>query len=308
MTAEPNPSPLLHVAGTIVRDDLVFIASQVVELNEQDVDHTKVLRWKNGVWGHYMIDFATTALAHERDDALTIMALSPFGRIHVARGRDRLVEEVDDSREGPGRRGVLRDLRRIAGSTYVAGMQRQVYVRRGPGRWERCDAGAVLPLGSDAIRSFDSIDGYAANDLYAAGLEGEIWRWDGAWRQIDSPTSVRLEKVLCGPKGEVFIAGHLGTLIRGSGDQWRVVDPGDLREAIWDLAWFQGRLYAATAHGLFTLSGNDLALVVLGLGGDWSYGKLATNGNWLWSIGRCHLARTQDGTHWTEVVCTDGSY
>ncbi len=61
-------TPLSYGAGTVVSDELVFILSQGDDLNNQGVDHTKALRWKNGQWGRFMIDWATTRIAHERRD------------------------------------------------------------------------------------------------------------------------------------------------------------------------------------------------------------------------------------------------
>jgi hypothetical protein len=63
---DPQISPLSYVAATVVSNDLVFILSQVDELNARPVGHTKVLRWKGGLWGHFMIDWPTTHIEQDR--------------------------------------------------------------------------------------------------------------------------------------------------------------------------------------------------------------------------------------------------
>jgi hypothetical protein len=301
-------SPLLFMAGTVVRRDMAFIAAQIVELNRRDVEHTKVLRWKDGAWAHYMIDWPVTRVLSEQAASVTVYAAEPFGRVHIARGRERVVEHVDQSREGPANRGVIRHMQWIGGMIHAVGMQRQAYRRTAAGVWEHFDEGAALSLGSREIKSFDSIDGFSTRDIYAAGLDGEIWRYDGVWRQVDSPTSVGLEKVLCVQPQTVYIGGQIGTLLRGRENEWAVIDAGDLRETISDLAWFRGRLYACSKSGLFVVDGDELVGVDLGLGDGWTFGNLEAGDGVLWSIGRTRLAKTIDGVTWEEIVCTDASY
>jgi hypothetical protein len=308
--ADPQISPLSYVAATVVSNELVFILSQVDELNEDFVDHTKVLRWKSGEWGHFMIDWATTRIVHQRrEGVLELLSLGVQGTVHVALGKARVGEPVDASNEGPQRRGVLRDLRIIDGVPYVSGMKRQVYRREVPGQWQRVDAGVLVPIASQDIKAFDSIDGFSKRELYAVGLEGEIWTYDGnVWTQIDSPTSVALERVLCAPDGNVYAAGQLGTLLKGRGTKWQVVDLGDFRETIWDICWFKERLYIGASRNLLVLDASGATKVDMPLQAPRTFGNFATNGEVLWSIGQKTLVYTHDGNTWTEVMCMDGSY
>lgn len=300
--------PLRFMDATVVREDLVFIVSQVEALNARGVDHTKVLRWKDGVWAHYMLDWPAIAVEHVKGDALSVLCLGLYGEVHVASGSTKGVEFVDESRERPANRGPLRDMRVIGEIVHVAGMQRQAYCRLGSSDWRRIDQGAVLPLNSTNIVSFDSIDGFDALRLYAVGLDGAIWRRVGdVWTELESPTSAGLEKVLC-VKDSVFAAGQMGTLLQGRDDQWSVLDTEGLKDTIWDLCWFRENLYASTSKGLYRWTGARFEAVDTGLGAGWSYGSLAGNQDVLWSIGRTRLAKTTDGVIWVDVTCTDGSY
>lgn len=218
------------------------------------------------------------------------------------------MESIDPGKEGPDRRGPMREIRNIAGCIYAVGMQRQAYRRVADGKWQRFDNNVVAPLRAAEVCSFDSIDGFDEHDLYAAGLDGAIWHWNGRWRALDSPTSVGLEKVLCTGDGRVVVAGQLGTLIEGRESIFRIVDTGELEDVIWDLAWFRGAVYASTLHALYRFDADGFVRVDTGLPDHTSFANLSTNGTSLWSIGRTQLARTGDGSHWQFEACTDFSY
>lgn len=300
--------PLKFMAATVVRPDLVFIAAQVLELNARGVDHTKVLRWKDGAWAHYMLDWPSIAIEHLQLDKLAVFNLGLDGQVHVASGALKRVESIDDSVERPENRGPLREMRAIHGQLHAVGMQRQAYRRVGDAAWQRIDQGAVLPLQSKDIESFDSIDGFDAQDLYAVGMNGAIWHRRGeTWSAVDSPTSVWLKKVLC-VQGTVYAAGQMGTLLCGRDDAWQVLDTEGLQDTIWDLRWFRDALYVATTAGLHRWAKGQFEQVDLGLPGDGRFACLAGNDEVLWCIGRSRLSMTSDGVVWVDVTCTDGSY
>ena len=310
MSAITNPpGPLRFISATVVRDDLVFVLSQVESLIEREVDHTKVLRWKSGSWAHYMLDWPAIAIAHLNEERFSILSLGMQGKVHVASGSSKWIEEIDLSRERPENRGPLRDIRTIGGACYACGMQRQVYRRLRRDLWERRDSGVVLPLGAQEILSFDSIHGVSEDEIYAVGLEGGIWRLAGTqWSQLDSPTSAWLEKVLCVAPGHIFACGQLGTLVEGRGDAFRVIDTLGVRDTFRDMCWFRNALYVSSNKALYRWSEKGWETLDLGLGSDWSFGYLACNENVIWSIGSIGLAMSSDGERWIDTTCLDGSY
>jgi hypothetical protein len=167
----------------------------------------------------------------------------------------------------------------------------------------------VLPITALEMKGFNSIDGFSQRDLYAVGFEGEIWSYDGkTWTQIDSPTSVPLQPVLCAPDGNVYAAGNSGTLLKGRGSAWQVIDLGDFDETIWDICWFKERLYIGASRDLLVLGPSGATSVNMPLQAPRTFGHFATNGEVLWSIGQKTLVYTHDGNTWTEVMCMDGSY
>ncbi|MDY6993190.1 MAG: hypothetical protein SVR94_11380, partial [Pseudomonadota bacterium] len=172
-------TPLTYITGFVYKDDLVFISAQVEELVEQEVPHTKMLQWKAGSWGYYMINWPVNGICAMEPPHLKLLSMGFDGRIHVATSEGFSEEHVDESIQGPDQRGMLRDIRRIGHHIFVTGMQRQVYRRVEEMQWERIDQDVVLPIGSEKISGFNSIDGFSEQDIYTVGLDGEIWHFNG---------------------------------------------------------------------------------------------------------------------------------
>lgn len=286
---------------SIVRRDLVFISAQVTELNDRNVDHTKVLRWKDGAFVHFMIDWATTAIS-ATTPPLTLLSMGLDGDIHVFQGSNRTTERI----VGPGDFGPLRDMRLIAGAHYAAGMQRQVYRRNGDGSWQSI-ADAIL--NREGIKGFNAIDGFAATELYTVGMDGEIWLFDGQrWQALESPTSVALQGVHCSDDGTAYIVGQAGVVLFGRGDQWDFIDLGDFSEDLWGVQTFDGTLFVASSKGVYRIVDGELKKADIGSVGTGSASYLTKGDGVLWSVGNRHLAYTADGENWTVVDYDDASY
>jgi hypothetical protein len=224
--------------------------------------------------------------------------LGYIARIH----RGLLAEETI---EGPPDQGFLRDLRVIGTHLYAAGMGRQAYRRHDSGRWTRWDAG-LLPNSEDVldIRGINAIDGFTEDDMYAVGFQGEIWRYvRGAWHEVESPTNLILERVRVVRPDRAYSAGQVGTLLRGHGDTWEHVKQTTTEDDFWGMEWFRDRLYLATRNGLYVLVEDDeLEPVDTGLPGPRTSAQLHAANGALWSFGPQHLAWTEDGTTWNDVV------
>jgi len=125
-----------------------------------------------------------------------------------------------------------------------------------------------LPLGTqedhdDADRadnmSFKDIDGFAYDDLYTIAGQGVLWHFNGkTWRQIDFPSNMYMESICCGGDGNVYIGAQSGTLFRGRGDKWKMVERGDMTLPFNDLVWYQDRLWGTSDYGLWTLEGDSM--------------------------------------------------
>jgi hypothetical protein len=261
---------------------------------------TRVFRW-TGKWDNYHVPCTTGGICSVRGPHPEILTMCLDGVIHSAGPNGFSTEFVDRTSEGPIHRGVLREIRAVGPDVFVVGLGRQVYRRRRAGVWERWDQGVVDPLGSDRVVGFESIDGFGGVELYAVGLAGEIWFHDGkGWSQVNSPTNVVLEKVTCSPDGRAYIGGQLGILIRGRGDAWEIVEHEATEETFWDMAWFDGRLWLSTTEALFTLHGDELKEVDMGLKVKPSCRYLDAADGALWSFGSKNLVYF-DRTTWNEV-------
>jgi len=285
----------------IVRRDLVFVSAQITELNRRDIDHTKVLRWKDGAFAHFMIDWACTAMS-ATCEPLTLLSMGIDGDIHFFQGTDKRIEKID----GPDTIGPLRDLRRIAGDYYAVGMQRQAYKRTPEGLWHSI-ADPIRNVRS--IKSFESIDGFADSEIYSAGMDGEIWLFNGkSWQLLESPTSVALHRVHCGEDGKVYIVGQLGAVIVGRDEKWDFIDLGELRDDLWGVHHFAGRLYLASSKAVYVLHGEHLRKLDIGAEGTGCAAFLTAADGVMWSVGNRHLAYTDDGENWISVDYDDASY
>ncbi|WP_133512391.1 hypothetical protein [Candidatus Thiosymbion oneisti] len=170
---------------------------------------------------------------------------------------------------------VLR-MREIAGQAYMAGTLRTVFRREGPDNWT-CLSGNDLAVRDEEDQQnwdfgFEDIDGFAADDLYACGGEGDLCHYDGRrWEVIDCPTNQYLYAICCAGNGKVYVGGDDGMLIEGRGDLWQVVGE-DTEGFSWDgdpetagmganivcMAWYQNRLYMGTNKGVYEYSGGEV--------------------------------------------------
>lgn len=261
---------------------------------------TRVFRW-TGEWNNYYIPFVTGGICSIHAPSPEILTMGLDGTIHSAGPDGFSTEHVDTSKEGPIHRGILRTIRKIDNHVYVAGLGRQVYYRQKIGVWARCDSGALDPLGSDNLVGFHSIDGFSEKEIYGVGLGGEIWLYNGElWHQLESPTNMILENVLCAPDGSVYITGQLGILIRGRKNNWEVMEQDLTDDNFWDMTWFNGGIWLSTIKSLYAIRNSTLSEVDLGLEIKPSFRYLDAKDGVLWSFGSNSLIYF-DGDSWTEV-------
>jgi hypothetical protein len=191
----------------------------------------------------------------------------------------------------------IRSVHAIEGVAHAVGIRGMVYRLDALNKWTRIDAG--LPSTFDV----QAIDGNGLSDLYAVGMEGGAWHFDGkVWRRLDLPSNRNLTSVKCADNGVVYAAGHGGTLIRGNRDgRWSLIDDGDMTEDIWDLEWFAGSLYVSTLDGLFVLKSERLHSVVYGKHTPKSTYQLSVFDGVMWSSGEMDIMEF-DGKVWSRVI------
>jgi hypothetical protein len=240
---------------------LVFLLGRD-DLMAKKVPHTVVARLTNGEWTAESYPFTSIGIcAAARLKAQEIL-VGHGGEIMIGTGRElKPAEPIDIDRE-TGKVGYLRCARVIDGWAYIAGMDRQFY-RRANGNWELLEAN--LPTEDELVVGFEAIDGYSEREIYTAGHEGEIWRFDGKkWHAITSPTNLILLGLHCSVDGFTYICGQAGAVIRGRKDTWEKLPLTGTTEDLWDITQFQGKVYVATRELLYFIDGDALVPVDFG--------------------------------------------
>jgi hypothetical protein len=219
--------------------------------------------------------------------------LAKRGEVAQVTANGESFESIPDAGTGPTRHGYVNKMALIGGELYVCGYQRQVY-RREQDRWVHIDHGILAPTDSQGI-GFESMDGTGANNIYAVGWEGEIYRYDGKlWHSIDSPTNVQLFEVHCVNEELVYACGQKGIVVRGAGSRWQVLQNEDFVEDLWGVVSFQGHVYVAGFGGVARIESDDIVPIDMGFGKLIAGYRLRAAPGLLWSIGNDHLVRRSD--------------
>ncbi|MGP0001822.1 MAG: hypothetical protein ACLPKW_29350 [Acetobacteraceae bacterium] len=153
---------------------------------------------------------------------------------------------------------LVRRVAAIGDVIFAVGMGRSVIRRVRRGTWAEFGPGTTA-VDQGQVIGFEGIDGFAPDDIYVAGWGGEIWHWfHGAWQRIDSPTNFNLNAVACDRQnGLVFAVGDNGSMVRGAGDQWDVIDTGR-SENLQDVTVFDGEVFVVTDFSILRLEPGGL--------------------------------------------------
>ena len=261
---------------------------------EEGIAHTSAISVDGGQWADTEdTDWDSTAIAVAKKPTEKLVFIGEDGDVCTYVGGNSTKESIKPQPK------VIRNAKTIEGFVFACGMLRQVFHRVGEGSWK--DISAPFPTGGEEV-GFEAIDGFSLKEIYAVGWGGEIWQYDGRkWTNRNSPTNVILTAVCCAPNNKVYVAGQEGILIIGRNATWEAVQwEGDVSVDIWDLCWFQDKLYVATMTNLYTLEGNQLIAVDFGDLVTPSCYSLTQAEGVMWSIGKEDVL-SFDGTTWTQI-------
>ncbi|UXH80629.1 WD40/YVTN/BNR-like repeat-containing protein [Roseateles amylovorans] len=180
------------------------------------------------------------------------LAMDGLGQVYVRRAHGGGMENNVPGGQGVGPlRGAVNSIKQLNDRLYGCGGARSLFRRVGPDRWE--EIGPLPPEGQGEV-GFHDFDGFSESDLYAAGGQGDVWRYDGrAWHQVAFPSNQWIKSVCCGADGQVYVGAESGTVFRGRGDQWELIHQGDLSLPFRDMVWFNDRVYATNDYGLWEI-------------------------------------------------------
>ena len=303
---------LEQLVGDVV-DDVVFRgvvatgpdhAVVVAVLRSREVemeDHTFFLIYEAGEWRQHMIRVVTSSVCIEAPNL--VYALTPHGFVVRLTDQGYDSEAIDPSEA---HFNSLRNATEIilrGGLLYVTGMGRELF----RGRYRQAQGHGWAPLlGPEITRAqagglgFLSAELDAEGTVHAVGFDGEMGYLQGdAWREICSPTNMRLTRIRRS-HGELLLAcGSAGVLLRGRRDSWGVVEHG-VEDNFWDLAHFDSTSYVASTTGLYTVNADyEVEGVEFILDNELSAGWLSASPGALWSVGQASIARYAEG-QWTQ--------
>lgn len=283
--------------------DRVCVVAGHDESMSQNNPNSMISRWA-GAWSSRSFAINAVSVCIVTHPERSVLVVGNDGTVIRWDASDFSEEYIDTSEHGPRHRGNLREVNTIGRYAHAVGMGRTVYRCEDKAHWVRIDQGVRADVSQEPDAGLNSIDGFAEDDLYAVGWKGEIWHYDGSrWSRFESPEKLALQKVVCTPDGHVYALGQRGVIIRGRADQWDVVDQDETVDDFWGACWFQDRLYATTANGLFVLNDDKLSRVDVGLPtsrADCFY-RLSSTGDCIWSLGEKMLLRSTDGVVWDEL-------
>jgi hypothetical protein len=288
--------------GAVIAKDRGYVLAFLESLGDERESTTCLLRWDGQKWSSWVVEWNVSSVIAASRPNRRLMAVGPGGRFRLGTPARVVEEEIDTTPNGPRYRGMLRDVRLIGKTVFVAGIGRQVYRRAAPGRWVRADRGVLAPKGKAKGTGFNSIDGFAKNDVYAVGGRGEIWHFNGkAWEELDSPTDRMLERVICAPDGKVYVCGQSGLLLRGRQDAWEAIEHQTTKDDLWGMTWFKDRLWVTTLEAVYSLEADD-SLKRSDQGTPaLTCGWLDAKDDVMWSVGENDIAYF-DGKDWYELI------
>ncbi|QQZ39466.1 hypothetical protein IF690_15475 [Pseudomonas sp. SK3(2021)] len=313
--------------GVEAEPDLAVFLLGDDQLMEEKVPHTVVAALPEGRWPIELLRWTASAVCWVTQPAVELVIIGHEGEVRSGCPGTWVDEPHININRAQGKNGHLRNARTIDGRIYVVGMDRQVYRRIEDRSWESLDNGLPIGYGETtdsgaleellsaeepdfgliereiAVVGFEGIDGFSEREIYAVGHEGEIWCYDGSrWHSIPSPTNLILLGVHCASDGYVYACGQIGTLLRGRGDMWEVIDSEGIRSDFWDVFELNGTLYLATLHVLYEWRDGIFAPVDYGEQAiPFTFYRFARTSQGFLSIGTKDVMRF-DGKTWIRLM------
>lgn len=283
------------LSGTELGDGTLLIVAQETAIFEANPHCAVIKRTADMEWGPLGLVGWVNSGTSQNEDASAVLAVDPNGEFLSATSEG--IRWTDISRDADLNQ-QFRFIKSVAGTVYAGGTNRHVHQRIGPIEWK--DISDPEMWDSEEAIGFESIAGFGQNELYAVGWDGEIWTNVGGWRKLDSPTNLILaDATTHGEK--VYACGQLGTIIRGRGDSWELVEHDITTDTLWSACSFGNAVYFAGEFGILKLEGGEVSVFRLLNANMRSAYSLFTGPSGLWSVGPTDICLF-DGENWHTIA------
>jgi len=288
---------------TVVDRNMLFFIAVEDEYVEENPDHSVILQLHQGNWKKLDVSEKLVSCTLSTYPTRQMVCVAENGMSASLGGGKLTLECIALGADSPSSNGPLVEVRSVCrGKAWAVGTSRQAYRKEDIGNWLRMDQTSKSSDPQERANScFHSIDGFSESEIYCVGWEGEIWRFDGmSWSQCLSPTNLTLYKVRCCSDGYVYACGQLGTIIRGRGDSWGIIQQEETEEHLRSLAFFKGKLYLVSSNLAYELSGKKFVQ----LRDDFTAttcGELDANEDVLISVGLKDIMLF-DGQNWQKLT------
>ena len=192
---------------------------------------------------------------------------SSDGLVHTAGGNEKGIEEpIPKHHETGPRRGAIFRTKLIQRVLHAVGSGHTVCIRAGKNHWKSISHNLPAETSADfedeelsGNMTFEDIDGFSTNDLYAVAGTGRVWHFDGvAWRPLPFPSTMFLHSVCCAGDGYVYIGAQSGNVFRGRNNEWTHTVRESMALPFRDIVWHADRLWLTSDYGLWNISNHQL--------------------------------------------------
>lgn len=296
----PTPEIFSIRTGVLISSQRAVFLTNDDALAEENVAHTYVFQWNHEScthkWNATVFPWTAKSVCLAQQPEKRVIAIGDWGEFISWRDENGFEGSFEGQIRKGDKKGPFRSVKRVGDLVYAVGMGGLIYRQDGSNQWTQ------LGLNIPPKIHFESISAFSPEEIYVVGGEGEIWYFDGNnWSRVNSPTNVILTNVCCAGDGNVYCTGTRGVLIRGRKHVWNVIEHGDTKQDLWDVHWFDNRLWLTTITFLYTLeNGASLKRVSFGEEVALSCYHLTSADNMLLSIGMKDILAYRNG-NWTRI-------
>lgn len=291
-------------SGCVRSRDFIYMVSKLDNVDPNEMTLSRYFHYyhdeKETDWGFMDFTWNISSICCIEPKGYAI--LSADGDVRISRPDYKNNENISDN---VSIKGGFYDIQYIGNHLYAVSLAGDV-VRREDEGWKSFKQGIGEKSRHGHRLRFTAIYGVSEQDLYLVGFNGVVFHYDGTqWEEIETPTTLNLERVHCVSEEEVYICGKNGTLLKGNyKDGFVDYAVEGFEDGFWGLTYYNGKAYMATLRGLYEFDGEVITPVQTDLRYDITTYRLDARDGVMWSFGPKHLVRF-DGESWQELYHPD---